>query len=366
MNWKTFKIGLIDRYIIGKFLSTYFGAIAMLVIVVVIFDMTEKLDDLMELGAPIQDIIFIYYANFVPFFINQFSALITFIATIFFTSKMAYDTEIIAILSSGVSFKRLLYPYFVASLFIGGLSLTLSLFIIPIANNKRIEFEAQYLKKGKRNNYEEQIYRQLNSNTFLSLKGYNNKSKSAELLVIESYEDSKISHSLMARNVVFNTETLHWTAPKYILRSYEGGKEHLQKLEKLDTMVNLTANEIGKVEDYAKTLGIVELNKFIKEQKAKGSDMVPKFEVERHNRFAYPFSTFILTLMAVSLSSRKVRGGTGVHMAIGITLCFAYILFMQFANEFAKSGVMLPWLAVWLPNIIFAFIAIFLYKKAPK
>lgn len=366
MNWKTLKIGLIDRYIIRKFLSTYFGAIGMLVIVVVIFDMTEKLDDLMELGAPVQDILLVYYANFVPFFINQFSALITFIATIFFTSKMAYDTEIIAILSSGVSFKRLLYPYFISALFIGALSLTLSLFIIPKANNKRIEFEAQYLKKGSRNNYEDQIYRQLDDSTFFSLKGYNNKSKTAEFLVIESYSDSKISKSLMARNVAFDTNTLRWTASKHIKRSYENGKEHLQKLERLDTMINLTANEIGKVEDYARTLNIIELNKFIKEQKAKGSDMVPKFEVERQNRFAYPFSTLILTLMAVSLSSRKVRGGTGVHMAIGITLCFSYILFMQFANEFGKGGVMHPAIAVWSANVIFAFIAVFLYKKAPK
>lgn len=366
MNWKTFKIGLIDWYIIRKFLSTYFGAIIMLVIVFVIFDMTEKLDDLMESGAKMEDILLIYYTNSVPFFINQFSALITFIATIFFTSKMAYDTEIIAILSSGVSFKRLLYPYLISALIITMMSLALGLFIIPTTNNTKIEFEAKYTKKGKKGNYEEQIYRQLSPNTFFSLKGYNNNSKSAELLVVETYEDSKIAQSLMARNVTFNTETLHWTAPKYILRTYEDGKEQLQKREQLDTMINLTANEIGKVENYAKTLNIIELNKFIKEQKLKGSDQVPKFEVERQNRFAYPFSTLILTLMAVSLSSRKVRGGTGVHMAMGITLCFSYILFMQFANEFAKGGVIAPALAVWLPNVIFAFIAIFLYYKAPK
>lgn len=366
MRLRDFKIGLIDRYIIGKFISTYIGAIGMLVIVVIIFDMTEKLDDLMELHAPLEDIIFVYYANYVPYFINQFSALITFIATIFFTSKMAYDTEIIAILSSGVSFKRLLYPYFISAFLICIFSLTLNLFVIPEANNKRLDFDSQYLKKGRRNLYEDQIYRQLSPNTFLSLKGYNNKSKSAELLVIESYVDSKISHSLMARNVQFNESTRHWTAPKYVLRSYEGEKENLQKLENLDTLVNLSAEEIGKVEDYAKTLNILELNKFISEQKRKGSDMVPKFEVERHNRYTYPCSTIILTLIAVSISSRKVRGGTGIHMAIGITLCFAYILFMQFASEFAKNGVMSVALAVWSPNMLFALIAIYLYRKAPK
>ena len=217
-----------------------------------------------------------------------------------------------------------------------------------------------------RGNYEKQIYRQLSDSTFLSLRGYNNKSKSAELLVIESYHDSKISHSLMAKGPSFNTETRRWTASKYVLRSYENDTENLQKLDNLDTLINLSSEEIGKVEDYAQTLNIDELNVFIKEQKVKGSDMVPAFEVDRQNRFAYPFSTIILTLIAVSISSRKVRGGTGKHMAMGIALCFSYILFMQFANEFAKNGVSSPVFAVWVPNIIYFFIAIYLYRLAPK
>ena len=366
MNLKKYKIGIIDRYIIGKFLTTYFGAIGMLIVVVVVFDMAEKLDDFMELHAPLSEIILVYYANFIPFFLNQFSALITFIAAVFFTSKMAYDTEIVAILSSGVSFKRLLYPYFISAFLIGGLSLALNLYVIPDANRNIIEFEAKYLKKSRRNNYEDQIYRQLSDSTFFSLRGYNNTSKSAELLVIESYHDSKISSSLVAKNTKFNEETRRWTAPKYVLRSYENNTENLQKLQNLDTLVNLSSKEIGKVTEYAKTLDIKKLNVFIKEQKIKGSDMVPNFEVERQNRFAYPFSTIILTLIAVSISSRKVRGGTGIHMAMGIALCFSYILFMQFANEFAKGGVLSPIIAVWTPNIIFFFIAIYLYRLAPK
>lgn len=366
MRLKTFKIGLIDTYIIKKFLSTYFGAIFMIVIVFVIFDMTEKLDDLMELGAPMNEIIFTYYANTTPIFINNFSALIIFITTIFFTSKMAYDTEIVAILSSGVSFKRLLYPYMLSALFVALFALTLSLYVIPSANTTRVAFEKKYLKKSQRGNYEEQIYRQLDENTFLTLRGYDNNRKEANLLVIESYKDSKIHRSLMAQNVAFNNKTLHWTGSKYILRSYENGQEKLVKLQNLDTLVNLTANELGKVEEYVKTLNILDLNDFIVEQEAKGSDKIAVFEVERQTRYAYPFSTIILVIMAVSISSRKVRGGTGVHMAMGITLCFSYILFMQFANEFGKGGVIPPVLAVWMPNILFAFIAMFLYKKAPK
>lgn len=366
MNLRTFKVGILDRYIIKNFLSTYIGIIMILVVVIVIFDMTEKLDDLMESGATFRDIMLEYYVNFAPSLINRFSSLITFIATMLFTSRMAYNTEIVAILASGVSFKRLLYPYFLASILICAMSMSLDMYVIPKSNIRMNAFLDTFTKKGKQNNYETQIYRQISDDTFFSLKGYSSKSRSAELLVLETYKDSKIEKSLMARSVSFNTRTLHWTAPRYITRTYEGGVENLVKHEKLDTMINLTDKEIGKVENYASTLNINELNVFIKEQKAKGSDKVPIFEVNRQGRIAYPLAVILLTVIAVSLSSRKVRGGTGAHMALGLGLCFGYILLMQLTNEFGKGGVMSPILAVWLPNIIYFFIAIYVYHKAPK
>lgn len=364
---KKLKIGIIDRYIIGKFLGTYLFTIMMLVIIVLIFDAAEKMDDFLELNAPFTEIAFTYYLNFIPFFINQFSGLITFIAVIFFTSKMAYDTEIIAMLSGGMSFKRLMWPYFVSAFLVTCMSLSLNLFIIPVSNTKRIEFEQQYLKKNKRNNYEEFVYRQISPNTFISIKGYNSISRSAEFMVLESYDGGTIISSLSARNPTFDSESKRWKAPKYFIRTYEGGVEHLKKFDTpLDTLINLSDSEIGKVQNYIQTLDIVELNQFIEEQKQKGSDMISWFEVDKHNRYAYPISTFILTLIGVSLSSRKVRGGTGLHIGIGITLCFTYILVMQFTNEFAKGGVLNAGLAVWLPNIIFTVVAIVLYNRAPK
>lgn len=366
MKRNSLKVGLIDGYIIRKFLGTYFGAIIMLVIIVIIFDLVEKLDDLMELHAPFKDIVFRYFANFVPFFINQFSGLITFIAVVLFTSKMAYDTEIIAILSSGVSFKRLMWPYFISAFVVAALSLSLNLWVIPKANIRRIDFEQEYLKKGRRLIYEERIYRQISDTDFVSIKGYNGKSMNAEYLVLETYDDGRMVSSLSARDASFDPKTRRWKANRYIERNFVGDIEHLEKKEKLDTMINLTAEEIGNIKNHMQTLNIGELNDFIAQQKAKGSDQIPIIEVERQNRFAYPVSTFILTLIGVSLSSRKVRGGTGLHMSIGIALCFSYILFMQFANEFAKNGSAPPVLAVWMPNIIFTIVAIYLYKKAPK
>ncbi len=366
MSFKKLKIGILDRHIMRRFIGTYLFAIMLIVVIVVVFDAVEKIEDFIELDAPLSEILFSYYLNFIPFFINQFSGLITFISVIFFTSKMAYDTEIVAMLSGGVSFRRLMWPYFLGAFFITSLSLILNLFVIPTANQGRIDFEADYLKKGKRNNYEEYVYRQISPETFVYIKGYSSVRKSAEFMVLETYDSGSIKSSLSARHVKFDSETKHWTAPKYIERTYENDVEKLVKKERLDTLLNLSDNEIGKVENHIQTLDYNKLTDFIDEQKRKGSDQIAVFEVDLHNRFAYPISTFILTLIGVSLSSRKVRGGTGLHIGIGISLCFSYILFMKFANEFAKGGVIPPAMAVWTPNIIFAIIATYLYRKAPK
>ena len=360
------RLKIIDWYIIRKFLGTFVFTIIMLIVVIVIFDAAERLDDFTETKAPLSQIIFKYYLNFIPFFINQFSGLITFVVVLFFTSKMAYDTEIIAILSSGVSFKRMLYPYFLSALVIAIVSLSLNMFIIPVSNQHRLEFQSKYFKKGSVVNYDKHIYRQVVPGTFAYIRDYSGTSNRASFFVLETYEDGSIVSSLEAPNVAFNPETNHWTAPEYTQRYFEGEIETFEKKQKLDTLINLTAEELGRVENLVQTLNSVELNRFIKAQKIKGSDMISVFEVEKYNRIAYPMATFVLTLIGVSLSSRKVRGGTGLHMGIGITLCFSYILIMKFAEEFAKGGVMPAVVSVWLPNIIYALIAIYLYKKAPK
>jgi lipopolysaccharide export system permease protein len=351
-----------------KFLGTYLFAIMLIIVIVVIFDAVEKIDDFIEMKAPLSKIAFQYYLNFIPFFINQFSGLFTFIAVIFFTSKMAYQTEIVAILSGGVSFKRLMWPYFLSAAAITTLSLLLNLVVIPPANARRVDFEAKYLKKNRNIQYDRHIYRQLDPGVFVYIRDYKSDTDKAEYLVLERHENHTIVAELEAADVTFNPETKHWTAPRYITRTFgEGDSERMEKYEtKLDTLINLDATELGRVEELIKTMNYTELNQFIKQQKVKGSDMIEVFEVERAQRFSYPISTFILTLIGVSLSSRKVRGGTGLHIGVGITLCFSYILFAKFAEEFAKGGVLPPVLSVWMPNIIFAVIAIYLYKKAPK
>lgn len=358
---------ILDRYIIGKFLGTYFFAIALIIVIVVVFDWVEKTDDFYELKAPLDAIIFQYYANFIPFFINKFSGLFTFIAVIFFTSKMAYQTEITAILSSGVSFRRLMWPYFISALLIAMISLGLNLWVIPVTNEKQVAFEALYLKKRQNIRYDRHIYRQIEPGLFAYVRGYSGRDQRASFFALERFDDNQMVASLEAAEVKFNPETRHWTAERYTTRTFDSLRnESFEKRTKLDTLINLDATELGRVNELIKTMKIGRLNEFIDQQREKGSNMIGLFEVERHTRYSYPLATFILTLIGVSLSSRKMRGGMGLHIGVGITLCFSYILFGRFFEEFAKSGVMNAALAVWIPNIIYMVIAIYLYRKAPK
>lgn len=364
---KNFKLLIVDRYIIRKFLGTYVFAIALIIPVVIIFDVAENMGDFLAAHIPFSEILKGYYLNFIPYFVNQFSGLFTFISVIFFTSKLAYDTEIIAILSSGVSFKRLMRPYLVASFVIAVLTLVLNMFLIPETNKRRNAFDEQY-RGDKRANYAESyVYRQIAPNTFAYIKNYNPAEKRAGYFSIETYDGGRIVSAIEATDATFDEKTGRWTAPKYISRKFVGEDENLYKsTQPLDTIVNLVADELGKVENLVQTLNSIELSRFIHQQKSKGSDMVAVFEVENYGRYAYPISTFILTLIGVSLSSRKVRGGTGLHIGVGIGLCFSYIVLMRFTGEFAKTGFMPTWLAVWLPNIIYLCIGMYLYKKAPK
>ncbi len=364
LSWPGYKI--LDRYILRKFLGTYAFAIAMITVILVVFDYAERVDNFTESHAPWSAIIFDYYINFIPDFINQFSGLFTFISVIFFTSKMAYQTEIVAMLSGGVSFRRLMWPYFLGALFIALLSLSLNLWVIPESQVACVKFRQTYFKKYKNEQYDRHIYRQIEPGEFVYVRGFNTTNK-ASYLAIERYDGTRIAETMEASDVQYVPETGRWTAQRYIIRRTDSeGVETFEQLRDLDTLINLDVKELGRIEQTISTMKIGELNRFLEQQRTKGSDSINLIEVERHTRYAYPFATFILTLIGVSLSSRKVRGGTGLHIGIGIMLCFSYIMLNRLFEEFAKSGGLPVGFAVWLPNIIFAIIAIYLYRKAPK
>jgi lipopolysaccharide export system permease protein len=378
--WPGFKI--LDRYIIRKFLGTYLFSIAMIVVVVVVFDYVEKIDDFAATKAPRNEIIN-YYLNFVPFFVNQFSALFTFISCIFFTSKLAHRTEIVAMLSGGMSFRRLMWPYFISASIITMVSLVLSLWIIPTTQRTRVEFENQYVMTADNQTHanaqsgqpismaklerQQTIYRQIEPGTFLYLKRFDQRKCTARKLLLEKHEKGTIRSILEADNVTFEAKAKRWTAQRYITRSFDQDSvEHFERHINLDTLLNISLMELGDMRELVKTMKIEELDAFIKQQRRKGSDMIRYFEVEYHTRFAYPLGTFILTLIGVALSSRKTRGGTGMHIGVGLVLCFSYILLTRIFEVFAGGGTMPIAFAVWLPNMIYTIIAIYLYRKAPK
>ncbi len=366
MKFPGFKI--LDRYILGKFLSTYLFANAMIIVIVVVFDYAEKVDDFTASNAPLNAIIFDYYLNFIPSFINQFSGLFAFISTIFFTSKMAYQTEIVAMLSGGMSFRRLMWPYFIGATIIASISMSLSLWVIPVSQRTYVAFDAEYIDQVNSGEYDRHIYRQVDPGVFIYLRSYQHSGRTS-FFSLDRYRDGELVESLEAAAAYIDTATGRWRADRYITRQFndEGDMgEMFTQHRNLDTLINLDRNELSRIEDLLKTMKIGEIYDFLDQQKAKASDSIILIEVAKHTRFAYPIGTFILTLIGVSLSSRKVRGGTGLHIGIGTALCFSYILINRFAEEFAKGGAIPSNIAVWSPNLIYLGIGLYLYYKAPK
>lgn len=358
------KLKTIDWYIIRKFIGTYFFALLLIIVIVIIFDISEKIDDFVSKKAPLDQIVFNYYMTFIPFFVNTFSPLFVFISVIFFTSKMAYNTEIIAILSSGISFRRMMYPYMVSAFFIFILSLTLNHFIIPPANSIRIDFQNKYVKRAFVNT-DQNIHLQTKPGLYVYMSSFIVHDDLARNFSVEHIEKGELKSKLMSDYAVWDTATNKWKLYNWVQRDFHERGETITKGDILDTAVNLNAAELKRRDNFVTSMNYFELNDYIEEQRMKGTRVGPAL-IEKYNRTAMPFSAFVLTVIGVSLSSRKVRGGIGLHIGIGITLSFAYILFLRFSEMFVQANIAPPIVAVWIPNIVFSVIAIVLYRMAPK
>jgi len=355
----------IDWYIIKKFLGTFFFTIALIIIIVIIFDISEKIDDFITNEAPLSEIIFHYYLTFIPFFTNMFSPLITFIAVVFFTSKMAYNTEIIAILSSGVSFKRLLLPYIMAATFIAVLSFYLANFLIPHTNQIKMTFEDKYIYQTHYNTSRD-IHVQNKKGEYVFVESFNDQTLTGYGFTYEKYDGKKLVFKIHARNITYDTTTSRWKIHHYSSREIINGKHYFKKGVVLDTVLNIVPRDYSDKVARMDIMDYFELNDFIASEKIKGSEKIKFYLVEKYRRISFPIATIILTLIGASLSSRKMRGGIGLHLAIGITLSFSYIIFMQVSTVFATFGTLSPFVAVWIPNIIFTFIALYLLRLAHK
>jgi len=355
----------LDRYIIRKFLGTFIYALILIILIVVIFDISEKIDDFISKQAPLKAIVFDYYVNFIPYFANLFSSMFIFIAVIFFTSKMAGDSEIIAILSSGVSYRRLMYPYFVSALILSIFSFLMINWVIPPANKNRLDFEEKYIR-NKYINVQHDIHQQIRPGQFIYMESYNTDYKIGYKFTIEQIEDNELKSKMISDYVQWDSTIQKWRASNCYIRQFEDGKEKVTFHRKLDTTLNMVPADFAMRRNVVEAMNYQELNAFIESETRKGAENIVLWKIEKHQRFASVFSTFILTLIGVSLSSRKTRGGIGLNIGMGILLAFTYIMFMQVSNVLATNANVPPVVAVWIPNVIFGFIGIFLYNRAKR
>ena len=357
----------IDLYIAKRFLVTFFVALLLIIGIVIIFDISEKIDDFVQKNAPLHAIIFDYYLNFIPYFINMFSPLFVFITVIFFTSRMAANSEIIAILSGGVSYHRMMVPYIVTSLLIAMLSLGLNLYVIPQANAKRVEFELKYIKSSHVKDKRREIHYQIAPGQFVYVDNFSTWNNTAYRFTLEDVENGKIKRKLTADSAVWDSTYGGWHLRNWFIREYTGGLEdHIVSGEKKDTVIALTITDLYENNRTVEKLSGRQLEALIEKQKMRGDANVMYAEIEKHTRWAMPFSAIILTIMGVCLSSRKRRGGTGWNLAIGIALAFSYILFQRFSQMFVFTGAMPTWIALWLPNLLYAIITAVLYDRARR
>jgi lipopolysaccharide export system permease protein len=366
MKFDYTKVGLkrIDTYLIKKFLGTYFFSITLILSIAVVFDLTEKLDNFFEHDAPLKAIVFDYYLNFIPFYMNMFSPLFTFIAVIFFTSKMANNTEIIAILSSGVSFRRLMLPYFLSALVISSISFVIGGFIIPPANKNMLNFEDKYVRKFKTDNAQN-VQMEVEKGVIMYIERYEIASNTGYRFSLEKFKGKTLVSRLTAQTISWDS-AYQWKITDYLQRDFNGMRESISKGYSKDTTIMVQPEEFFITSQEAAQMNNIQLRKYLIQQKNRGVGNIQAFEDEYYKRYSMPLAAFIMTLIGVSLSSRKVRGGMGLHLGVGLALSSMYILFSTMSTTFSVSGAMSPFAAVWLPNLLFLFIGIYLYRTAPK
>lgn len=368
----------LDKYILKKFLTTFFFSITLILMIFIVFDIKDKLPTFSTSDIPLKEIVFDYYLMFIPYYGNFFSPLFIFISVIFFTSKMAQQTEFIAILSSGTSFNRILRPYIFGAFIISFGSLILNHFFLPKAFKVKIGFEDKWINNDYRNE-EENIHRKIGKNTILYIQNYENRINTGYKVSLEDVIDNRQTFFLSADNMRWDSASSEWLLTnvherKIIIQDHldtlKNQKPVYRQEHKFYTTkrVKLEFAPIDMWRDESKieTKPYFELKEYIKREKAKGSNRIELYEVELYKRSSFPFATFILTIIGVCVSSRKVRGGVGSQIALGLFLSCIYIMLMYIFITIATTTTASPLLAVWVPNIIFSFVALYFYKTAQK
>ena len=359
-------ITLIDWYIIKKFIGTYIYSILLIISISIVFDVNENLAKFTQYHAPLKAIVFDYYANFVPYYANLFSPLFVFIAVIFFTSKLAGNSEIIAMLAAGVSFKRLMRPYMFSCVLISLVTFYLGAYVIPHGNVIRQNFESMYKSKRK-SLVAENVQLQVGNGVIAYIQHYDNAYKRGYGFCLDKFENKKLISHMTATEIQYDTISdtkYHWKASNWKVRQLKGLREIITSGVMKDTVIMMEPTDLVYSKGQQETFTSPQLRDYISKQISRGSVNVVQYEVEYHKRIAMSFASFILTTIGFSLSSRKRKGGMGMYLGIGLALSFTYIMLQTISSTFAINSGAHPMLAAWMPNIIFALIAFYCYRKA--
>ena len=360
--------GRLDWYIIRKFIGTYIFSIVLIISIALVFDFNENLSKFTKYHAPWRAIVFDYYANFIPYYSNLFSPLFVFIAVIFFTSKLAGNSEIIAMLSSGVSFRRLMRPYMISCVLIASVTFYLNSFVIPHGTVIRQNFESLY-RNSKKNTSAENVQLQVGKGTVACIQHYDDRYKRGYGFSLDKFEGKKLVSHMTAMEIQYDTiadAKYHWKATNWKTRTLVGLRERIVTGDVKDTVILMEPTDLVYSKGQQETFTSPELLDYISKQTSRGSGNVVQYEVEFHKRIAMSFSSFILTIIGLSLSARKRKGGMGLYLGIGLGLSFGYIMLQTVSSTFAINAGTPPVLAAWIPNLIFAFIAYFCYRHAPR
>ncbi|MDR0430081.1 MAG: LptF/LptG family permease [Tannerellaceae bacterium] len=361
---KKYGLKRLDWYIIKQFLGTYIFAIILIISISVVFDINEKIDKFLKPEVTLMEIVFDYYLNFIPYFANLFSPLFTFIAVIFFTSRLANNSEIIAMLASGLSFRRLILPYAISAAIIALTTFVLNAYIIPPANITRIDFQNKYIR-NKAVDYARNVQLEVEPGVIAYFDRYDDKSRMGYRFSLEHFEDKQLVSRLTAGQIKYDT-LYQWTVIDYMIRDFDGMREHISSGSRKDTTLTIIPSDFLISVNDSETMTTPQLATYINRQKKRGIGNIQTFEIEYHKRYASIMAAFILTTIGASLSSRKMKGGMGLNIGIGLGLSFSYILFTTVTSTFAVNGYVSPMVASWIPNILYTFIAIYLYIKAPR
>jgi lipopolysaccharide export system permease protein len=355
----------LDRYIIITFLKTFGATLGLFSLIIIVFDIGEKLDDFLSKKAPVEEIIFSYYFNFIPQIINMFSPIFIFLAVIFFTSRMAQRSEIVAMLASGMSYLRFLRPYLLTATLLAITSYFLNGWIIPHADKKRVDFENTYV----RSNYKHRsgIHRQIQPNVFLSIGWFSQYDSTGSNVTLEKYEEGVLRSKLVARRIKFNEVSGKWLLRDVFIRDFEeSGKQRINNVYEVDTAILFDPADFFRRPEDVQAFDNKELDQIIEAEKLRGSETVHLYLTEKYRRYSAPFSTFILTVIGVCVSSRKSRGGIGVSLGVGIGLSFGFLFIVQFFNSYGTTGILNPMMAAGIPNVIYGIVGYILYRRVQK